>query len=252
MNIALIVKFMPNFFFNPGEYPTVPTQSQAANDDFLFHQGGAKGLGQIQFHDYRQRVRRVWTCRTSDASPSRPRSSASLLATDPPGPDQMKDVDFLLAGGEIFALVVYAQLILENAPHLRRIDDDLLDQIFDFMVRDMSKFALQLFSQPSSTEKQMACCQRMIQKAVHDPARYERVWAERGGAVERGVRDAAVGMTGARSGRSPRRAPALAEPFPIRLHARPLLGRGRGGGRWRALSLPGAAPQRTSTQSFGL
>ena len=55
----------------------------------------------------------------------------------------MKDIAFLLAGGEIFALVVYAQLILENAP-IYGIDDDLLDQIFDFMVRDMSKFALQL------------------------------------------------------------------------------------------------------------
>jgi acyl-CoA dehydrogenase len=89
----------------------------------------------------------------------------------------MKDVAFLLAGGEIFALVVYAQLILENA-RLYRVDDALVDQIFDFMVRDLSKFALQLLSQPSSTEKQMACCQRMIRKAVQDPARYARVWEE--------------------------------------------------------------------------
>ncbi len=99
----------------------------------------------------------------------------------------MKDVAFLLAGGEIFALVVYAQLILENAP-LYEIPDHLLDQIFDFMVRDLSKFALQLYSQPSSTPKQMACCQRMIQKAVHDPERYDRVWREEvaplGGAYE--------------------------------------------------------------------
>jgi acyl-CoA dehydrogenase len=46
------------------------------------------------------------------------------------------------------------------------------------MVRDMSKYALQLLSQPSSTATQMACCQRMIAKAVHDPARYDRVWHE--------------------------------------------------------------------------
>jgi acyl-CoA dehydrogenase len=98
-----------------------------------------------------------------------------LLMTDPPGPAQMKDIAFLLAGGEIFALVVYGQLLLENAP-IYQIDDDLLDQIFDFMVRDMSKFALQLLSQPSSTEKQAACCRRMMQKAVHDQARYDRVW----------------------------------------------------------------------------
>ena len=47
---------------------------------------------------------------------------------------------FLLALGELFTLVVYGQLILENA-RLYAIDDDTVDQIFDFMVRDFSKYA---------------------------------------------------------------------------------------------------------------
>src|SRR5258708_8478226 len=50
VNIALIVKFMPNFFFTPADYPPAPTQNHAANDDFLFRQVGTKGLSQIQFH----------------------------------------------------------------------------------------------------------------------------------------------------------------------------------------------------------
>jgi acyl-CoA dehydrogenase len=174
VNIALIVKFMPNFFFAPAEYPPVATQSEPRNDDFLFHQGGTKGLGQIQFHDYRKAFDGV-DLPNVRAFAEQAEVFRELLASDPPGPDQMKDVAFLLAGGEIFALVVYAQLLLENAP-VYGIRDDLLDQIFDFMVRDMSKFALQLYTQPSSTEKQMACCQRMMRKAVHDPARYQRVW----------------------------------------------------------------------------
>ena len=165
---------MPNFFFAPAEYPPVPTQSQAANDDFLFHQGGTKGLSQIQFHDYRKAFEAVDLPNVKRFA-EQAEIFRELLASDPPGPAQMKDVAFLLAGGEIFALVVYAQLILENAP-IYQIPDDLLDQIFDFMVRDMSKFALLLYSQPSSTPVQMACCQRMIQKAVHDPERYARVW----------------------------------------------------------------------------
>jgi len=176
VNIALIVKFMPSFFFTPAEYPPVPQQRQAANDDFLFRQGGAKGLSQIQFHDYRKAFAGVKLPNVQRFA-EQAEIFRELLASDPPGPAQMKDVAFLLAGGEIFALVVYAQLILENAP-VYEVPDDLLDQIFDFMVRDMSKFALQLFSQPSSTEKQMACCRRMIRKAVHDPARYDRVWKE--------------------------------------------------------------------------
>ena len=54
VNIALIVKFMPNFFFNAAEYPPVERQDAATNDDFLFDQGSTRGLGQIRFHDYRK------------------------------------------------------------------------------------------------------------------------------------------------------------------------------------------------------
>ena len=60
-------------------------------------------------------------------------------------------------------------------PSCAAIDDDLIDQIFDFMVRDLSKFALQLYSKPSSTEQQMAYCMRMVRKANVDEARYQRV-----------------------------------------------------------------------------
>src|SRR5262245_14241387 len=176
VNIALIVKFMPNFFFAPGEFAPISTQDQSANDDFLFHQGGTKGLGQIQFHDYRKAFEGVNLPNVARFA-EQAEIFRELLASDPPGPEQMKDVAFLLAGGEIFALVVYAQLILENAP-IYEIPDALLDQIFDVLVRDMSRFALQLLSQPSSTAQQVECCQRMIVKAVHDPGRYERVWRE--------------------------------------------------------------------------
>jgi acyl-CoA dehydrogenase len=80
-----------------------------------------------------------------------------------------------MAGGEIFALVVYAQLILENA-RIYALDDDLLDQIFEFMVRDVSGHALQLLAQPSSSGAQMARCREMMRKPEHDADRYARVW----------------------------------------------------------------------------
>ena len=178
VNIALIVKFMPNFFFNPGEYPEVERQDQADNDDFLFDQGSAGGLGQIKFHDYRKTFDRYQHVPNVRQFAAQADAFRELLATDPPGPDQMKDVDFLLAGGNIFALVVYAQLILENAP-IYGIDDDLVGQIFDFIVRDMSQHALTLSLQASSTEKQMDLCQKMLCKPQADPERYERVWEKR-------------------------------------------------------------------------
>ena len=101
-----------------------------------------------------------------------------LLATAPPNEAQMRDTDFLLAGGELFALVVYAQLILENA-RLYAIEPDLVDQIFDFLVRDFSEFALQLYGKPSSTPEQMRRCLQMIAKPAQDDRRSSAVWTRR-------------------------------------------------------------------------
>lgn len=174
VNIALIAKFMPNYFFAPAEYPEIGRQDHGRNDDFLFRQGSARGLGQIRFHDYRRAFEGVALPNVRIFA-DQAEAFRALLQEAPPGPEQMKDVDFLLAGGEIFALVVYAQLILENAPGYG-IDDDLLDQIFEFMVRDLSEHALQLLTQPRSNEAQMARCREMLRKPDHDAARYERVW----------------------------------------------------------------------------
>src|SRR5512137_648620 len=52
VNMALIVKFMANYFFNPKTYPEVPRRDDPSNDAFLFKQGPTRGLGKIQFHDY--------------------------------------------------------------------------------------------------------------------------------------------------------------------------------------------------------
>jgi acyl-CoA dehydrogenase len=174
VNIALIVKFMANYFFAPADYPEVAQQSEAANDDFLFDQGPTKGLGKIRFHDYNI----AYSSRdTANLGVFREQIEAfkQMLFVAPPDDAQRKDIDFLLAGGEIFALVVYGQLILENA-NIYDVSDDVVDQIFDFMVRDFSRHALNLYSKPSSSEKQMASCLEMIRKPVLDDARYLRVW----------------------------------------------------------------------------
>ncbi|GAB4532736.1 MAG: acyl-CoA dehydrogenase family protein [Anaerolineales bacterium] len=174
VNIALIVKFMANYFFNPQEYPDLPRQDAARNDDFLFNQGPTGGLGKIRFHDYNKAFEGVDlpNVKTFHAQVE---AFKAMLAMATPDEAQRKDVDFLLALGEFFALVVYAQLILENA-RIYGLEDALLDQIFDFMVRDFSAQALNLYGKPSSTPAQMDFCQRMIRKAVHDTGRYDHVW----------------------------------------------------------------------------
>jgi acyl-CoA dehydrogenase len=176
VNIALIVKFMPNYFFNHADYPDLPTQNAARDDTFLFNQGPTGGLGKIRFRDWEIAFEQY---DLPNVAVFREQALAlrDLLAIASPTPEQMKDVDFLLTGGELFANVVYAQLILENA-RLYRIDDDLVDQIFDCLVRDMSGFALDLHGKPTTTEQQMAHCMKMIRKPVPDPARANRVWEQ--------------------------------------------------------------------------
>jgi acyl-CoA dehydrogenase len=176
VNIALIVKFMPSFFFAPADLPEVPRRDDATNDDFLFAQGPTRGLGTIRFHDY-QKGLASWTLPTVGLFAEQVDVFREMLATAPPDDAQRKDIDFLLAGGELFALVVYAQLILENA-RIYAVDPSLVDQVFDVLVRDFSRHALQLHGHRVSTEAQMALALRMIRKPVTDGARDERVWKE--------------------------------------------------------------------------
>jgi acyl-CoA dehydrogenase len=94
-----------------------------------------------------------------------------------PDESQRRDTDFLLTVGEMFTLVAYGQLILENA-RIYDVTADVVDQIFDCFVRDFSKFALQLYSKPRSNAQQAAYCLRMIRKPVVDDERYDRVWRD--------------------------------------------------------------------------
>jgi acyl-CoA dehydrogenase len=177
VNIALIVKFMANYFFNPAGYPPLAVCDEPVNDDFLFNQGPARGLGQIRFHDYAPILARHDHLPNVRIFAEQVRVFKELLARAAPSEVQARDVDFLLAGGEIFALVVYGQLILEAA-ELYGVGDDLIDQIMDVLVRDLSGFALQLYSKPGSTAVQMDYCLKMIHKPVADEGRYGRVWQE--------------------------------------------------------------------------
>jgi len=176
VNIALIVKFMPNFFFNPEEYPEIPRRDDAADDSYLFNQGATRGLGQIRFHDYAPVFESV---DLPNVAVFREQIAVfkKMLEVATPGEAQANDIDFLMAVGELFTLVVYGQLLLENA-RIYEVGDDLMDQIFDVIVRDFSGFALDLYGKPSSTDVQMEHCLEMIRKPAQDPDRYTRVWSE--------------------------------------------------------------------------
>jgi len=176
VNIALIVKFMENYFFHPVDLPPVPRRDDPANDDFLFHQGPARGLGKIRFHDFRPVFDR-WDLPNVRLFQEQTRALEQMLMMATPTKEQAADVDFLLALGEIFTLVVYAQLFLENAA-IHEVDRDLVDQVFDVLVRDFSRFAVILQGKPTTTPAQAEHCLQMLRRPVPDPVRYARVWEQ--------------------------------------------------------------------------
>ena len=77
----------------------------------------------------------------------------------------------------MFALVVYGQLILENAK-IYNLEEETLEQIFSFMVDDFTKFAMQMHNKPSATQAQMEYCLKMVRKPHFDQERYDKVWKE--------------------------------------------------------------------------
>ena len=71
----------------------------------------------------------------------------------------------------------YGQLLIEKAK-IEAVEDDIMDQIFDFMVRDMSAYALDIYSKTSSTEDQKQLALDIIKAPVSDAVRFERVWQQ--------------------------------------------------------------------------
>ncbi|MGY5859303.1 MAG: acyl-CoA dehydrogenase [Candidatus Thorarchaeota archaeon] len=176
VNMAQIIKFMPAYFFMPKEYPEVDTITEPKNDDFLFDQGITRGLSQIQFHNYRD-VYDTVDLPNVNIFKKQIEVFNEFMTEATPDEKQGADLDFTLNAGELFSLVVYGQLIIENAK-VYEISDHLLDQIFDFMIRDFSRYALQMHSKQSSTEKQQEILLRMIMKPNVDKERYETIMEE--------------------------------------------------------------------------
>jgi acyl-CoA dehydrogenase len=165
VNMALVLKFMANYLFNPGEYAPVPVRRDAADDEFLFRQGPAKGLGAIRFADWRAVYAEAAHVPNVARFSEQAEGLVELLTSAPPNEQQQKELGFLLTLGELFTLVVYGQLIIEQAA-LSGIGDDVLDAIFDVMVRDFSAHAVTLHGHPTATAEQRAWALANVREPV--------------------------------------------------------------------------------------
>ncbi len=177
VNMALVLKFMANFLFAPAEFDPVPERDDPADDEFLFRQGPARGLGKIRFHEWRTAYGAFASVPNVARFVEQAEGLGTLLTTAPPSEDQIKDLDFMLVLGELFTLVVYGQLICEQA-ELSGLASETVDQIFDVLVRDFSGYAVALHGRASSTEAQQAWALENVRKPVVDEDRFGRVWGK--------------------------------------------------------------------------
>jgi len=177
VNVAQILKFMPNYMFNPAAYPEIGTRNDPADDVFFWAQGPARGASKVQFADWTAVYEKHLDIPNVALFYEQASALKELLATAAPDADQMRDLDFLLVVGHLFTLVVYGQLILEQAG-LTGLDADLLDQIFNVQIRDFSQYAVALHGKPNSTAAQQAWAISAVRKPVIDAHRFDRVWEQ--------------------------------------------------------------------------
>jgi len=175
VNVGLVLKFMPNYMLNPKEYPQIPPRTDPADDVFFWNQGPTRGAGQVQFADWTP----VYESHTGIPNVAvfyeQAKAFRELLLTAPPDAEQQQDLDFLLNVGHLFSLIVYGQLILEQAD-LTGPDSDIVDQIFDFQVRDFNTYAVALYGKPTATAAQQDWATGAIRKPAVDADRFARVW----------------------------------------------------------------------------
>src|SRR6201996_6467661 len=177
VNVAQILKFMPNYMFNPATYPEIGTRHDPADDVFFWAQGPARGASKVQFAEWTTVYEKHLDIPNVALFYEQTVALKELLATAAPDADQMRDLDFLLVVGHLFTLVVYGQLILEQAG-LIGLDADLLDQIFDVQIRDFSQHAVALHGKPSSTAAQQDWAIASVRKPVANADRFDRVWQQ--------------------------------------------------------------------------
>jgi acyl-CoA dehydrogenase len=178
VNRALTLKFLPQYLFGTAELQRPPALRGAADDAFLFAQGPTRGLGKIAFPDWRP----VFDAFEAVPNVARFRQQAealiALVQDAPLSPEQMSgDLDFQQSLSLLFTLVPYGQLILEQA-ELDQTPPDIVDSVFETLVRDFSATAVELHGKDSSTEAQQRWALDSIRKPVIDSARSDRIYAE--------------------------------------------------------------------------
>jgi alkylation response protein AidB-like acyl-CoA dehydrogenase len=178
VNLALALKFLPNYLFGGEAFEPVPTRREAGDDAFLFAQGPTRGLGKIRFGDWRPAFDEFAHVPNVGRFREQAEALVAMVSDAPLTEEQMTDdLDFQQSLAQVFSLVPYGQLIAEEAA-TQGTPEDIVDLVFEWLVRDFSTLALDLHGKASSTPEQQQWVLDNIRKPVIDREREQRLYAE--------------------------------------------------------------------------
>ena len=175
VNMALIIKFIKNYFFDNAEFEEFSSVSEAKNDSYLFNQVSGS-LAKVRFPDYKRSFKNFNEANLKIFF-EQIELFKEFLMTAAPNEKQLKNVDWMISAGEIFTLIPYAQLILENAK-IYNIDSNLLNEIGRFLVKDFSSYAFDMILSHDLTEGQEVIFRKMMRKPDQDMGSFNDLWSK--------------------------------------------------------------------------
>ena len=140
VNMSQAVKFVNNYFSDNVEMPDIPDGKMVKDDSRnMFVQGFGKAKN-IKFSDYRKAFR---GCELPNIKIFLEQAEAFKAFNDksPMNKQQVNNADFMLNIAEIFAAIVYGQLVFEKAK-IEEIEDMVIDQLFSYLVRDINSYVM--------------------------------------------------------------------------------------------------------------
>ncbi|MFV8828215.1 acyl-CoA dehydrogenase [Alkalihalobacterium sp. APHAB7] len=175
VNMALVIKFMENYFFNNEEFAEIPTRRDAQDDSNLFKQTTGS-LGSVKFPDYRRSYEGINHLNVITFL-EQVELLREMLYKAPLTKEQQENKNYMLHLGELFTMVVYAQLVIENAK-LYQVDGDVINHMFKFMVSDFAQYALAHLSKFENTSEQVEFLERMLKRPQINADQEKKIWKE--------------------------------------------------------------------------
>lgn len=154
VNLFIIMKCLFNYFYSDKKYDEFGVVSEPKDDTNIFKQSMGK-MGDIEFPDYAKSYE-GWELENVKRFKKQIDIFREILIEATPDPDIIKTkhgMDYMMNWGELFCSAVYGQLILESAK-LNDMEDELIDRIFGYFIRDNAGYALAQINNHDNTDQQ--------------------------------------------------------------------------------------------------